>query len=843
MSVKINTKKSSTLHEVRDSEKLYKIAIESLSAMFYVQRMKPDYKILYISPAFESVGYSPEEWYQDPKMFRKITHPEDLKSILEKNKELKKNAGTESDYEYRILTKNGEIRWWQDRGKLIKGENGEPDIWLGIIHDITEKKNAELALYEGEKDFRNFIENAQDIIYRHDLKGNLISINKAAEKITGFTREESLLQNWEEFVAPEYQNKVKEAITRQIAGEPPQNYEIDLIKKDGTRVSVEVGSRLIFKNGKPVGVEGITRDVTERKLLKEERDRFYNLSYDMLAKIDFKGCLLQINPAWKRILGYEKREVLNNSIVSLVHPDDISNSLIYAEKLLNGEAVTFECRMKCKDDSYRWFEWGSIPVVDEKVSYAVGRDITERKESEKKLEHNALHDSLTGLPNREHFRKHLELAVERSNIETSFKFAVLFIDLDRFKVVNDSLGHFVGDELLIAISKKIKTCLRPSDVIARLGGDEFTILITIKNEADAIRVANRIQERISVPFHIESYEVFTSASVGIIISDQNRRNAEEYLRDADTAMYRAKDQGKARYEIYDRQMHTRSINILQVETDLRRAIEHKEFRVFYQPIIDLQSGELCEFEALIRWQHPKQGLVFPDHFISIAEETGLIVPIGSWVIEESCRQVLEWERKFDLPLKISVNLSAKQLTHPFLVSKIQKVLEDFNLLPSRLKLEVTESTVMDNTEAALKTIRDLNLIGVRLSTDDFGTGYSSLSYLHLFPFERIKIDRSFISKMDTDIKSEAIVRSILMLGQNLEIDIVAEGIENEEQLWQLRTLGCKFGQGYLFSKPVNAVEVEKLFVEGLPIDFSKIEMPFAFADMDPGSSVTLGKVQ
>ena len=563
----------------------------------------------------------------------------------------------------------------------------------------------------------------------------------------------------------------------------------------------------------------------------------------MLAKIDFSGNLLQINPAWKRILGYEMDEVLYRPLIKFVHPEDISSALEYSEKILKGESVSCEIRMKCNDNSYRWFEWGSTPVIEEKVSYAVGRDITERKESEKKLEYNALHDSLTGLPNREHFRKHLELAIEKSKNEPRYEFAILFIDLDRFKVVNDSLGHFIGDELLIAIARKLRNCLRPSDVIARLGGDEFTILANINNEADAIRVANRVQKNIAVPFQIESYEVFTSASVGIIISDDNLRNAEEYLRDADTAMYRAKDGGKARYEIYDREMHSRNVNILQVETDLRRAIEQKEFRVYYQPIINLQNGELWEFEALIRWQHPQKGLIFPDNFISIAEETGLIVPIGSWVIEESCRQILEWEKKFDLPLKISVNLSAKQLTHPFLVSKVKKVLEDFNLTPNRLKLEVTESTVMDNTEAALKTISDLNLIGVQLSTDDFGTGYSSLSYLHLFPFERIKIDRSFIGKMDTDIKSEAIVRSILMLGQNLEIDIVAEGIENEEQLWQLRTLGCKFGQGYLFSKPVTAEEAEKLLIEGLPIDFSKIEMPFPFADLDSSPHFKVGNLQ
>ncbi len=839
-----NEKKCDALHEIADNEKLYKIAIESLSTMFYVQRMEPDYRTIYVSPAFESVGYSYEEWYSNPKLFFEKTHPKDVKRIQARNKELKANAGTESDYEYRFITKSGEIRWWHDRGKLIKCDDGEPDLWVGIIQDITEKKNAQIALLESEKQKRELIEYAHDIIYTHDLDGNIKTINQAVERIAGYTVEEALQMNMREFVVPEYFEIVVNRIKQKVAGVAGKPYEIDVYGKDNKRISLEISSRLILKDNKPYRIEGIARDVTERNRLSKELDKFYNLSYDILATLDFDGIILQINPTWERNLGYERKDVINHSILEFIHPEDRKKAEKYGKKISDGTSASFEIRMRCKNGEYRWFEWGSIPAMEDKVSYAVARDITGRKESEKQLQYNALHDSLTGLPNRKHFLKHLDLAIERATIEPRFQFSVLFIDLDRFKIVNDSLGHIIGDKLLVRVAEILKSCVRPSDVIARMGGDEFTILVTIKADDDAVMVADRIQERISKPINIEGFEVVTSASVGIILSDTQERKAEDFLRDADMAMYHAKESGKARYEIFNKKMHAKNREILQIETDLRRALKEKEFRVYYQPIVDLNTGEVTEFESLIRWEHPRKGLLYPEYFIDIAEETGLIIPIGTWVLEESCRQILKWEKSLDLPLQISVNLSAKQLTNPFLVSKIEKVIKELEMNPDKLKLEVTESTVMENTDVALKTIDDLNQIGVRLSTDDFGTGYSSLSYLHLFPFERIKIDRSFIGKMDSDLRSEGIVRSIMMLGQNLEIDIVAEGIENQNQLWQLRSLGCKLGQGFLFSHAVDADKAEKILKEGLDFNFENTESPFAFSsEFDTTASINLDQTQ
>jgi diguanylate cyclase (GGDEF)-like protein len=443
------------------------------------------------------------------------------------------------------------------------------------------------------------------------------------------------------------------------------------------------------------------------------------------------------------------------------------------------------------------------------------RDITERNRAEEKLRYYALHDTLTDLPNRVQFMNELKHAVERSDSQVNAKFAVLFLDLDRFKVINDSLGHAVGDKLLIAIAERLKSCVRPGDVVARLGGDEFTILLNRSGEtAEVVSIAERLQMKIAEPFQVDNYEVFTTASIGIIVSSDVHRQPEDFLRDADAAMYRAKETGKARYEIFDREMHVRNMNLLRVETDLRHAVERNEFQVLYQPIVELATGKVNEFEALIRWKHPVHGLILPNEFVGVAEETGLIIQIGKWILDESCRQIAEWQRKFGIPLSISVNLSAKQLMHPNLVSQIQNILLETGLEPNQLKLEVTESTVMEHSERSLKVLSDLDSLGVALSTDDFGTGYSSLSYLQRFPFERLKIDRSFIKIMDDDDKSRAIVKTILMLGDNLGIEVVAEGIENVSQLENLRSLGCKSGQGYLFSRPIDGETAERFLANG-----------------------------
>ena len=437
------------------------------------------------------------------------------------------------------------------------------------------------------------------------------------------------------------------------------------------------------------------------------------------------------------------------------------------------------------------------------------------EETKEHFRHAAFHDSLTGLPNRAMFTELLKAEIESSKRRDGHMFAVLFLDLDRFKNINDSLGHTHGDLLLVAFAERLERTLRPVDTLARFGGDEFAILLSgIKDATDAVRVAQRIQDELSQPFVLDKNSAFATASIGIALSSSGYERADDILRDADIAMYRAKENGKARYELFDHDMHARAVSRLQLESDLRLAIEQKEFCVYYQPIVCLQTGRLAGFEALVRWNHPRRGIVSPADFIPVAEETGLIVPIGEWVLNEACSHVRQWQ--IDSPthrsLSLSVNLSARQVAQPDLLERIKEALETSKLNPHCLKLEITESVVMENAEAAALMFKQLRSLGVQLSIDDFGTGYSSLSYLHRFPLNYLKIDRSFVMRLTTD-NDNAIVRTISTLARNLGMEVIAEGIETEEQYQQLRMLGCEYGQGYLFSRPVNNDGVAHLLAQ------------------------------
>ena len=440
-----------------------------------------------------------------------------------------------------------------------------------------------------------------------------------------------------------------------------------------------------------------------------------------------------------------------------------------------------------------------------------GRELEESREH---FRHAAFHDALTGLPNRSLFTDHLRVALRRAQQNEKYLFGVLFLDLDRFKNINDSLGHPCGDELLSLVARRLETCIRQTDMVARFGGDEFAILLdAIQDASDVVRVAEKVQQVISAPFKLASHEAITTASIGVALSTSGYAEAEDIIRDADTAMYRAKDHGKARYEIFDTTMHTRAVTLLRLESDLRRALEKEELCVYYQPLVSLASRELHGFEALVRWQHPECGIVSPDDFIPLAEETGLILPIGLQVLREACLQLRKWQQRSpcNRDLIMSVNLSGKQLTQPDLIERIEEVLHESQINPWHLKLEITETVVMDNPELAAVTLAKLRGLGVRLSIDDFGTGYSSLSYLNRFPVDTLKIDRSFVTSMNEADENLQIVKTIVTLAGNLGMQVVAEGVESEEQLDQLRSLKCQYGQGFLFSKPLDVMEAD-LFI-------------------------------
>ncbi len=579
----------------------------------------------------------------------------------------------------------------------------------------------------------------------------------------------------------------------------------------------------------PSQIVVIIRNITNRKRAEEDLKQGLSLlqstlesTADGILVVDAKGTILSFNQRFVQLWQIpanilESRDdegAINHVLGQLSEPQQFVNKIreLYSDPL----AESFDV-LEFKDR--RVFERYSIPqrVDGEPVGRVWSfRDVTARKQAEEQLLHDAIHDALTGLPNRTLFMDRLDRAIRHSKRHLDYLFALLFVDFDRFKVVNDSLGHLVGDELLIAIANRIRKCIRPGDTIARLGGDEFTILLEeIAEPEDAIVAAERVQTVVSSPFNVSGHEVFTTASIGIAISGPHYVRAEELLRDADIAMYRAKDLGRARHVVFHHGMYTTAVALLDLENDLRRAVERAEFVVHYQPIVSLADARIIGFEALIRWNHPQKGLIYPMEFVPIAEETGLIVPIGRWILAEACAQMRGWQQQFARDdLTISVNLSGKQLAYPDFTSHIEQVLEASGLPAQTLSLEITESVLMENSQSATQTLTRLRDLGVKLHIDDFGTGYSSLSYLHRFPIDTLKIDRSFISHIETGDENLEIVRTIMTLAANLKIKVIAEGVENEAQRTQLLALRCHAAQGFYFSPPADPIAVQTMIGSG-----------------------------
>jgi diguanylate cyclase (GGDEF)-like protein/PAS domain S-box-containing protein len=560
------------------------------------------------------------------------------------------------------------------------------------------------------------------------------------------------------------------------------------------------------------------------RALRESEERYHRLvelSPDAIL-VHADGEIVFINGAGIKLLGADTcGQIVGRPIKEFVrhdHQDGIGRR-IYGDTGDAGDAAFLEEKLVRSDGTEVCVEAAAVPFVykERPAIQVVARDISRRKQMEERLLHDAFHDALTALPNRALFMDHLKLAVERAKRpEKKYLFAVLFLDLDRFKIINDSLGHTMGDQLLVATAARIQKCLRHLDTVARFGGDEFAVLLDgVEDVNDTIRVAQRLQREITTPINVGGHEVFTSVSIGIALSNTGYERPEEVLRDADTAMYRAKAGGKSRYEIFDKGMHSRAVALLRLETDLRRAVEREEFVVHYQPIVSLFDDSIQGFEALVRWQHPERGLVTPSEFIPVAEETGLIIPLGRWVLRESCRQMhrLQAASAAQRPLSLSVNLSGKQFMQPDLVGQVEEVLRETGFDPRCLQLEITESSVIENTETVTEMLMQLRALGIRLSMDDFGTGYSSLGYLHRFPIHTLKIDRSFVSGGDGE---NEIVRTIIMLARNMGMDIVAEGVETQAQLAYLKELKCEYGQGFLFSHPLDIDTACKLLESADP---------------------------
>lgn len=553
---------------------------------------------------------------------------------------------------------------------------------------------------------------------------------------------------------------------------------------------------------------------------RRSEDRFESLvrnTSEVITLLEADGAIRYASPSHEQIFGRKPESVKGKDAFDIAHPDDVGRARKAFERVLSspaGRAVpTLDLRMQHADGSWRHMEAVFNNLLDDPnvrgivVNY---RDVTQRKQAEERLSHQAFHDGLTGLPNRASLMERLGDALTRSGGRKGVV-AVLLLDLDRFKVIIDSLGHEVGDALLVAVGRRLQASLRTEDTLARLGGDEFAILLEeIEGAGQVIFAAERIVKLFETPFRVGEREVYAAASIGIALSTPQRNRPADLMRDADIAMYRAKS-GGASYEVYSTGMEAQAIQSLERQTAVRKAMEREEFVIYYQPKVELASGKLHGFEALVRWDHPKRGIVGPAEFIPLAEERGLIIPIGKWVLEESCRQARAWrDRHGDKAPAIGVNLSARQFRHPRLAELVAAVLEETGLDPNTLLLEITESAVMDDARSSSATLRDLSDLGVRIAIDDFGTGYSSLSYLQRFPLDMLKIDRSFVDDLGRDPKGAAIVGTVCTLGRNLGLQILAEGVESAEQVEQLRRLGCDLGQGYYFSRPVPGEQAERL---------------------------------
>ncbi|HYF90857.1 MAG TPA: EAL domain-containing protein [Symbiobacteriaceae bacterium] len=659
----------------------------------------------------------------------------------------------------------------------------------------------------------------QDISVTCTPDGTVTGISESCCMNLGYDHAELAGGLFRNLSYPEDYGRLAEEMKRALEGETASRVEARFRHKDGSQVWLEWTFTPLAEGA---GIYAVGRNITVHKqyerLLRESEQLYralFEYSPDGVFTLDYEGNVITMNPACSRISGFETAELVGQPLSRLVLPGEVESARSYFHKVMDGEAQNFETSMRHKYGQTVYIHTTMVPLILENTVvgvYGVVRDITERKLAEARLAHMAFHDPLTGLANRTLFMDRLEQLVT-ANVTNQPSFAILYLDLDDFKIVNDSLGHRTGDLLLVEAARRLKKCVRPRDTVARLGGDEFTIILEgTQDTDDAIAAATRILRELTAPYDIDGHKMVVSPSVGVVMGNQGR-DSRELLRYADIAMYKAKQNGKARYEAFTPVMYNHVLQRMQLETDLRGAIERHEFRVYYQPIIELEDGSISGVEALIRWEAPDRGIIGPAQFIPLAEETGLILPIGQWVLEEACRQGRRWQEQYP-HLYVSVNLSARQFREPFLAEQVALILQETDMQPARLQLEITESILMQESATTQETLRQLKALGIQLALDDFGTGYSSLSYLKRFPIDVLKIDRSFVGGLGESPEDTALVRTVITLAKALNLTVTGEGVETAEQIAQLRAMECERGQGYFFAKPVTAPVIDDLLKAG-----------------------------
>lgn len=724
--------------------------------------------------------------------------------------------------------------------------------YLKMVPVTIEKARRNHAAKQRARMLQQAVTRINDAVYVTDLDGCFIFVNPSFCRTYGWS-EEAILGQLEEVLWSDTGDQDLLPCRPFGISRGGEHGECRHRRADGMVLPVLISRSVIVDElDRAVAAVCAVRDISERttweSALRESEQRFALAAAganDGLWDWDLRRGQVYYSGRWKTILGFDDETIDDRPEVwtERIHPDDRPLFEAQLDAHLRGHTPHFENehRLKVATGSYRWMQVRGLAVRDDQrgATRVAGslRDITEHKEAEERLTHAALHDALTGLPNRALFMDRLGRALERLRRHgDEHAFAVVFLDLDRFKVINDSLGHLAGDELLTAIAHRLASCLRQIDTVARLSGDEFAILLEeLGDSSRAEQVVERIHQALEAPFRIHDHEIFTAASLGVAHGHRGYERPEDVLRDADTAMYRAKSEGTSRRVVFDPGMHERAVALLHLESDLRRAVEQGEFELYYQPIVSLEDGSLDGFEALIRWRHERRGLVSPDDFLPLARETGLAPRIGWWVLREACRRLAKWRRLFPAAagLSVSVNLDGEQLSSHELVEHVERALMETQLPAECLKLEITEGMIIENPELAAATLERLRRDGVGFYIDDFGTGYSSLSQLYRFPVDALKIDRSFVGALTVapagserpEQGQAAIVRTIVDLAHNLGLEARGEGVEQREQLDFLRDLGCSHAQGYYFSRPLPVSGAEKLLAEDRLVFFDSPDVP------------------
>jgi diguanylate cyclase (GGDEF)-like protein/PAS domain S-box-containing protein len=684
-----------------------------------------------------------------------------------------------------------------------------------LSQNESERKKAEDALRESEYKHKSLIENVPDIIFTIDLEGKITFVNKRTKEILGYENKETINRNILSFIPEEDYQRAIESLQEGMKGKKIRNFQIPMITKSGEKVFLNCSFTRIYKDGAVVGAQGTAVDVTERKkaeeAIRQGEEKYRNILENIQEgyfEVDLNGNLTFCNDSMSRLIGCSKDELLGMNHKQFTSKENVKEVFQAFNKVYTtGEpSKGFDWKIIRKDGVERYVE-ASVTLQNDSSGKPIGlkgmiRDITERKRTEQQINYMATHDALTGLPNRLMFNQLLNQAI-RSAQRHKRQLAVFFIDLDRFKTINDSLGHDAGDRLLKEMARRFKRSLRVDDVVARLGGDEFVIL---SEEMERLRqieiVAHKILTATIQPMSLQGEECRVTASIGISIYPGDGTDEKTLIKNADIAMYFAKEEGKNNYQFYSKDIQSQSKKRLSLETNLRRALERNELSLEYQAKLDFKTGMITGVEALLRWKNTSLGSITPTQFIPVAEETGLIVPIGRWVMKTACAQNVAWQRQGLPPICMAVNLSLRQLMDDNLLEDIKVALDESGMAPNLLELEITESMVMHNPDRLIELLTDIKKLGVRLAIDDFGTGYSSLAQLKNFPIDTLKVDRSFIRNLPQDSDNQAITQAIITMGNNLSLTVVAEGVETQEQKDFLRGLICDEMQGFFFSKPI-----------------------------------------